>query len=109
MDDVVIVRNVARHPVWIGKELVEPGGVWSGERGFVMIALWRYPGRLVFVEEPHPSPPQIGEGVVEGSSGDNSLLSSEGEERQKAKGEGKSIVSAPVKRVRRRKKAVSGE
>ena len=62
MDDVLWVRNLARYPLWIGKERVLPGRVWSGERGFVMIAMQRYPGRLVFVEEPHPSPPQIGEG-----------------------------------------------
>jgi len=96
-DDVLWVRNVARYPLKIGKDVVLPGAVWGGERGFVMIALKRYPGRLVFVErpsppaplpesgeggkEPHPSPPQIGEGVDEGMSvsEDNPLLSAQEE------------------------------
>lgn len=53
-DDILTVRNVARYPLRIGKELVQPGELWSGERGFVMIAHRRYPGRLEFAEKPAP-------------------------------------------------------
>lgn len=51
--DEISLRNEARYPVLIGKESILPGQVWRGERGFGMIALRRYPGRLVFVE-PEP-------------------------------------------------------
>lgn len=54
MDDELTVRNVARYPLKIGKELVQPGALWSGERGFVVIAQRRYPGRLEFAEKPAP-------------------------------------------------------
>ena len=75
-DDELMVRNEARYGLRIGGDLVEPGEVWRGARGFVMIALRRYPGRLSIVEpsppaplpgsgegRPHPSPPQFGEGA----------------------------------------------
>lgn len=88
MDDVLCVRNVARYPLRIGKDLVQPGEVWTGERGFVVIALRRYPGRLEAVER-EPSPPaplpESGEGGGEGSE-DNRLLSAEGEPSHPAPG-----------------------
>ena len=107
MDDVLWVRNVARYPLWIGKERVLPGRVWSGERGFVMIALKRYPGRLVFVDAPSPPAP-LPEEAERGDvppSGDNPLLSAQALPLVST---GSTDGAAPVKR-RRRKAAKTNE
>jgi hypothetical protein len=104
MDDVLCVRNVARYAVRIGKDLVEPGEVWTGERGFVMIALRRYPGRLEAVERGSGGAEERESG---GGSEDNRLLSAEEEPSPPAplpkSGEGSLTPRSAMKRRRKGK------